>query len=139
MNLLGIQLNLKAYDEVSGGFLTLPKAYYFMMDHRSPTVAQVILKTSVLTRDTGMLFANKATEKYIYSAEVATQMVSQQYLLNSYGFGAIFGCLIRLDAFQEIEYRTYPKIGELCADITSMIGIFFSFRIILQKYNECCL
>ncbi|CAD8194828.1 unnamed protein product [Paramecium pentaurelia] len=123
------------------------KQYYTAFQLTKPLYSQVMLKQQETIIDDGILFNNYQNYYFLnnyelinqevensFTSNVVSQMSQQNYKFNN------FGCyLFRIDDISISENVTMPKLGQVLAQVGSIVQIIFMLKYIALYYNKVLL
>ncbi|CAD8110315.1 unnamed protein product [Paramecium primaurelia] len=142
---LTIKLNQLEYS--TGQLEKIEKQYYTALEPSKPLYSQVMLKQQQSNIDSGILFNNYQNYYFLnnyelvhqqvgndFTSQVVSQMSKQNYEFKS------FGCyLFRIDNISVVETITLPKLGQILAQVGSIVQIIFLLKYIAIYYNKMLL
>ncbi|CAD8174751.1 unnamed protein product [Paramecium pentaurelia] len=120
------------------------KLYYTSFDTIKPQYTQILLKQQETIIDSGIIFNSYERFSFLNNYEFINQVIDNQFtqkVINSmsnftYNFDS-FGCfLIRIDNISIKEEITHPKLGQVLAQIGSIVQLIFILKHILVYYNS---
>ncbi|KAM3144549.1 hypothetical protein pb186bvf_003418 [Paramecium bursaria] len=115
------------------------KEIYLNLDYYAPGFYQLIYKTTFQQVDDNLFYQNFQTRTYLSDVTLITQPISQvlmyaQYQI-PYGLGmAVFQ--LRIDSNSINQNIIYPKLGEILADIGSIMTSLLSVGILVCIVNN---
>ncbi|CAD8112877.1 unnamed protein product [Paramecium sonneborni] len=142
---LTIKLNQLKYS--TGQLEEIEKQYYTAFETQKPLYSQVMLKQQESIIDNGILFNNYENFYFLnnyelihqqvdnlFASQVVSVMSKQLYQFKS------FGCyLFRIDNISVSETITLPKLGQILAQVGSIVQIIFLLKYIAVYYNKILL
>ncbi|CAD8073890.1 unnamed protein product [Paramecium primaurelia] len=144
---LYINIYLSKLNIVTKEFEQLKKQYYTGFDANKPFYSQIMLKQQKTIIDDGILFNNYEEYNFLNNYEIISQETDLKFaakVINltsnfSYDFDS-YGCyLFRIDNISIIEEVSYPKLGQVLAQIGSIIQLIFLLKHIIIYYNNLLL
>ncbi|CAD8153398.1 unnamed protein product [Paramecium octaurelia] len=142
---LTIRLNQLKYSV--GELEEIEKQYYTAFELSKPLYSQVLLKQQETVVDDGILFNNynyyyflnnyelihQPVDSY-FTSQVVSQISKQKYEFKS------FGCyLFRIDNISVNESITLPKLGQVLAQVGSIVQVIFLLKYFAIYYNKMLL
>ncbi|CAD8049279.1 unnamed protein product [Paramecium primaurelia] len=145
--LLFLSINLQQYNYETLKFDEIKKTQFFAFEEKSPFYSQVVLQKQQTTIDDGILFSNFESFEVIKDYEVNTQAVSAQFAQDTvktgdgseFQFESFAGFLFRIDNIQTNETILMPKLGEVLAQIGSIVNIIMLLKILSNMINTAML
>ncbi|CAD8190141.1 unnamed protein product [Paramecium pentaurelia] len=136
VNYISFWLNLKQYDPYSQKFQVVKKHYYLTFDSEISHQGQLILTQTQATIDHGILFSKYESQSYIYNAQLITSATSKQFWSTLFKQNTYLNLFIRLDPMSTDTQIVYPKLGEILAQVGSIMSMLMTIQYILRYYNE---
>ncbi|CAD8060069.1 unnamed protein product [Paramecium sonneborni] len=145
--LLFLSINLQQYNYETLMFEEIKKTQFFSFEERSPFYSQVILQKQKTTVDDGILLSNLETFEMIKDYEVNTQSVSIKFAQDiiktrdnsKFEFDSLFTFVFRIDNIETNEIILMPKLGEVLAQIGSIVNIIMLLKILSNMINTAML
>ncbi|CAD8194923.1 unnamed protein product [Paramecium pentaurelia] len=136
VNYISFWLNLKQYDSYTQKFQVVKKQYYLTFDSQISHQGQLILTQTQATIDTGILFSNYESKSFIYNAQLITSATSNQFWSTLLVKNSYLNLFIRLDPMSIDTQIVYPKLGEILAQVGSIMSMLMTIQYLLSYYNE---
>ncbi|CAD8112412.1 unnamed protein product [Paramecium primaurelia] len=136
VNYISFWLNLKQYDPYTQAFEVVKKQYYMSFDYEIAQQGQLILTQTKATIDTGILFGKFYSKSYVYNAQLVTSATSKNFWQTLLVQQSYFNLFIRLDPMSYDTQIVYPKLGEILAQVGSIISMLMIIQYAIQHYNE---
>ncbi|CAD8116149.1 unnamed protein product [Paramecium primaurelia] len=142
---LTIKLNQLQYS--TGELEEIQKQYYTALELSRPLYSQVMLKQQETIIDNGILFNNYKQYSFLNNYELINQQVDNFFISQiisqmskqKYEFKS-FGCyLFRIDNIAVTENITLPKLGQILAQVGSIVQVIFLLKYIAIYYNQILL
>ncbi|CAD8118334.1 unnamed protein product [Paramecium sonneborni] len=136
VNYISFWLNLKQYDSYSQQFVIVKKQYYLTFDYQVSHQGQLILTQTYANIDTGILFTQYQSKQYIYNAQLITSATNKKFWSTLLGENSFLNLFIRLDPMSIDTQIVYPKLGEILAQVGSIVSMLMAIQYFLSFYNE---
>ncbi|CAD8075046.1 unnamed protein product [Paramecium sonneborni] len=144
---LFITIYLSKLNSVTTELEQFKKQYYTSFDTNKPLYSQITLKQQETIIDNGILFNNYKHHKFLNNYELISQETDRQFtkkVINSmsnfsYTFDSYGSYLFRIDNISIVEEISYPKLGQILAQIGSVIQLLFLLKHIVIYYNNLLL
>ncbi|CAD8081420.1 unnamed protein product [Paramecium sonneborni] len=125
-------------------FEQFKKQYYTGFDTNKPFYSQIMLKQQKTIIDDGILFNNYEHYNFLNNYELISQETDKifaQNVVNSvskfnYQFESYGNYLFRIDNISVQEEIVYPKLGQVLAQIGSIIQLIFLLKHLILYYNN---
>ncbi|CAD8109111.1 unnamed protein product [Paramecium sonneborni] len=144
---LFLTIKLNQLKSSTGQLEEIQKQYYTALEPSKPLYSQVMLKQQESIVDDGILFNNYENYYFLnnyelihqpvdnlFTAQVVSQMSKKAYQFKSYG------CyLFRIDNISVLESITLPKLGQILAQVGSIVQVIFLLKYIAIYYNKMLL
>ncbi|CAD8126707.1 unnamed protein product [Paramecium sonneborni] len=141
---LFLTIKLNQLNQITREMEQFNKQYSTSFDISNPQYSQVMLKQQETIIDDGFLFNNYHNYQFINNYELIHQQVDSyfaskflsQMLKEQLNFTS-FGCyLFRLDNISIKELVTMPKLGQILAQVGSIVQVIFLLKYIALFYNN---
>ncbi|KAM3133153.1 hypothetical protein pb186bvf_014729 [Paramecium bursaria] len=106
------------------------------LDLYTPFLTQIQFKITEQNVDDNIFITTSQPSKFISSCNFITQPQSQQMILNQYGLQGYGMFMISLSSDGIKQKVTYPKLGQILADVGSIMSTLLSISIIIQLTNS---
>ncbi|KAM3131218.1 hypothetical protein pb186bvf_016676 [Paramecium bursaria] len=133
---IGFWLNLNQFNIYTKQIETVKKKIYISFEETSNLNGQFILKPVQLTTDDGFLFENINVSNFISDASILTATTSKDYLKKMLGLQTYFSIFLRIDPIIEQVQVTYPKLGQVLAEVGSISSTLLMIRVIIILVNQ---
>ncbi|KAM3141451.1 hypothetical protein pb186bvf_006569 [Paramecium bursaria] len=133
--ILDLTINIKQFNPFTQSFDQITKSQYLAIENISSLYTQIQFQVTKMSLNVGFLFDSIQNYTFINNYEINNQLVTKQYshkLLNQDTLAIIF---LRLDTLQIESQVVYPKIGEIFAQIGSIVQMLLMTKIIFTKLN----
>ncbi|CAD8058136.1 unnamed protein product [Paramecium sonneborni] len=145
--LLFLSINLQQYNYETLEFDEIKKTQFFAFEESSPFYSQVILQKQQTTIDNGVLLSNLESFEVIKDYEVNTQSVSIKFAQNTiktkentkFEFDSLCTFVFRIDNIETNETILMPKLGEVLAQIGSIVNMIMLLKILSNMINTTML
>ncbi|CAD8145871.1 unnamed protein product [Paramecium octaurelia] len=139
---LTIRLNQLNY--VTRELELFAKQYYLAFNPQRPIYSQIMLKQQETIIDDGVLFKNYQHYYFLNNYELINQEVDTSFMPRVVSFMSngkydldIFNSyLFRIDNISIVEEVTMPKLGQILAQIGSIVQLIFIFKYVVIYYNN---
>ncbi|CAD8210301.1 unnamed protein product [Paramecium pentaurelia] len=140
---LFLNIKLSQLNYITQEFEYFNKLYYTSFDVNMPQYSQILLKQQETIIDSGIVFNNFEHFSFLNNYEFINQVIDNSFsqkIINSmsnftYNFDS-YGCyLIRIDNISIKEEITHPKLGQILAQIGSIVQLIFLLKHLLLYYN----
>ncbi|CAD8202403.1 unnamed protein product [Paramecium pentaurelia] len=144
---LFLTIYLNQFQYSTGKLEQIKKQYYTALEPSKPLYSQVMLKQQESIIDDGILFTNYQNYQFLNNYELIHQQVDHFFtsqvvsLLSNqtYEFKS-YGCyLFRIDNIAVTESITMPKLGQILAQVGSIVQVIFLLKYIAIYYNRMLL
>ncbi|CAD8050104.1 unnamed protein product [Paramecium primaurelia] len=136
VNYFEFQLNFKQFNSQTQQFEIFKRTYYFSLDQVIATQSQISLKQTQAYIDNGILLDSIQKEIFVQDAQILTTSSSLSLWQNILGVDTYFTITLRLDPISNELYIVYPKIGEVLAQVGSIVNVLMMLKYIILYYNE---
>ncbi|CAD8125118.1 unnamed protein product [Paramecium sonneborni] len=136
VNYISFRLNLKQYDPYNQQFEIVKKEYYLSFDYEIAQQGQLILTQTKATIDTGIIFGKFDSKSYVYNAQQVTSSTSKNFWQTLLVQESYLNLFIRLDPMSYDTQIVYPKLGEILAQVGSIINMLMIIQYAIYHYNE---
>ncbi|CAD8141396.1 unnamed protein product [Paramecium octaurelia] len=145
--LLFLSINLQQYNYETLEFEQIKKTEQFAFEEVSPFHAQVVIQKQQTTIDNGILFSNLEQYEVIKDFRVNTQTISSKFaektVISADGSKLQFDSLcsfgFRIDNKLGLEVILMPKLGEVLAQIGSIVNVIMLLKIFSNIINTTIL
>ncbi|CAD8052757.1 unnamed protein product [Paramecium primaurelia] len=145
--LLFLSINLQQYNYETLEFDEIKKTQFFAFEESSPFYSQVILQKQLTTIDNGVLLNSFEKFEVIKDYQVNTQAVSKKFAQDTiktqdgskYEFESLCTFVFRIDNIEANETILMPKLGEVLAQIGSIVNIIMLLKILSNMINTTML
>ncbi|CAD8130281.1 unnamed protein product [Paramecium sonneborni] len=142
---LSIKLNQLQYS--TGELEEIEKQYYTALETQKPLYSQVMLQQQESIIDDGILFNNYENYYFLNNYELIHQQVDNLFASQVVGamskqftqFKSIGSYLFRIDNIAVSETITLPKLGQIQAQVGSIVQVIFLLKYIALYYNKMLL
>ncbi|CAD8146677.1 unnamed protein product [Paramecium octaurelia] len=139
-----LTVKLNQLDQLTRNLEVFEKSYYTAMDSKKPLYSQIMLKHQETVIDDGVLFNNNKHYVFLNNFELTNQEIDNSFpskLVNSiskvqYNFTSVGCYLFRIDNIQIQEKVSLPKLGQVLAEIGSIVQLLFLIRYGVFYYNN---
>ncbi|CAK90820.1 unnamed protein product (macronuclear) [Paramecium tetraurelia] len=136
VNYFQFELNLKQFNSQTQQIETFKKSYYFSLDKVIATQSQISFKQAQASIDNGILFASLTKETFVQDAQILTTSSSLGLWQDLLEIDSYFTITLRLDPISNELHIVYPKIGEVLAQVGSIVNVLMMLKYIVSYYNE---
>ncbi|CAD8115583.1 unnamed protein product [Paramecium sonneborni] len=140
---LFFNIKLSQFNYRTKDFEYFNKLYYTSFDVNLPQYSQILLKQQETIIDSGIVLNNYERFSFLNDYEFINQVIDNSFsqkIINTmsnftYNFDS-YGCyLIRIDNISIKEEITHPKLGQILAQIGSIVQLIFLLKHIVLYYN----
>ncbi|KAM3136069.1 hypothetical protein pb186bvf_011874 [Paramecium bursaria] len=131
-----IWITVHIYNTETKQIQTIVQQVFFQLDLYAPFVSQIQFKVTELDVDDNIFISTSETSKYISSCNIITQPLSQTIIKNSFGIQGFGIFMISLSSDGNISKIAFPKLGQILADVGSIMSTLLSISIIAQLINS---
>ncbi|CAD8130694.1 unnamed protein product [Paramecium sonneborni] len=139
-----LTVRLNQFNYVSQKFETFVKQYYQAFDPRRSYYSQVMLKQQETILDDGVLFKNQKSHLFLNNYELINQEVEKQFMPDTiafisndiYNLNISNSYLFRIDNIFVIEEISMTKLGQVLAQIGSIVQLIFLLKYVALYYNN---
>ncbi|CAD8191579.1 unnamed protein product [Paramecium octaurelia] len=135
-NILSFWINIKYFNSKNQDFDVVKKQYYISFEQERAQQIQVIVKQQNTQIDTGILFGSFQEETFIFDAQFLMSTISIDFFHKMLNMESFIAFTIRLDPFSYETQIVYPKLGEILAQVGSIVSIIMMVQYLAQFYNE---
>ncbi|CAK64508.1 unnamed protein product (macronuclear) [Paramecium tetraurelia] len=135
-NILSFWINFKYFNSKNQNFDVVKKQYYISFEKERAQQIQVILKQQKTLIDTGILFGNFNEQNFIFDAQFLMSTISIDFFQQLFYMESFLTFTIRLDPFSYEIQIVYPKLGEILAQVGSIVSIIMMVQYLASYYNE---
>ncbi|KAM3128645.1 hypothetical protein pb186bvf_019274 [Paramecium bursaria] len=137
----GIELwiTVEIYDTDTKQISSIVQEIHQLIDVYSPFFTQFQFKMTMNDIDDNIFITTSETSSYISSYTTTTQPFSQQIIYNKFGFKAFGMFMLSLSSDGNNQMVSYPKLGQILADVGSIMSTLLSISIIVQMINSVML
>ncbi|CAD8136512.1 unnamed protein product [Paramecium pentaurelia] len=136
VNYMAFQINLKQFNSQTEVFEFVKKTYYFSLDKAISTQSQILLKQTQAFIDSGIILNSIQEETFVQDAYILTTSASINFWKKIIGMDTYFNMIFRLDPVSEELNIVYPKLGEVLAQVGSIVNMLMILKYIILYYNE---
>ncbi|CAD8090459.1 unnamed protein product [Paramecium sonneborni] len=139
-----LTIRLNQFNYVSQKLEMFVKQYYQAFDPRRSSYSQVMLKQQETILDDGILFKNEKSHLFLNNYELINQEVETQFMSDTiasisddiYHLNISNSYLFRIDNISVIENISMPKLGQVLAQIGSIVQLIFLLKYAALYYNN---
>ncbi|CAD8129698.1 unnamed protein product [Paramecium sonneborni] len=141
---LVLTIRLNQFNYVQQKLDNFVKSYYQAFDPRKSSYSQVMLKQQETILDDGILFKNEKQYNFLNNYELTNQEVNSEFMRNTIAFisnknpeyNISSSYLFRIDSISIKEEITMPKLGQVLAQIGSIVQLIFILKYVAIYYNN---
>ncbi|CAK67267.1 unnamed protein product (macronuclear) [Paramecium tetraurelia] len=145
--LLFLSINLQQYNYENLEFDEIKKTQFFAFEESSPFYSQVILQKQRTTVDKGILFNSFEYFDVIKDYQVITQAVTKKFAQDTIKtvensqleFETLGTFVFRIDNIEANETILMPKLGEVLAQIGSIVNMIMLLKLLSNMINTTML
>ncbi|CAD8188631.1 unnamed protein product [Paramecium pentaurelia] len=145
--LLFLTIKLNQLNYSTGELEEIKKQYYTALEPSRPLYSQVMLKQQETIIDNGILFNNYKKYYFLNNYELINQQVDNFFISQVISQMSrqkqefkSFGCyLFRIDNIAVSENIALPKLGQILAQVGSIVQVIFLLKYIAVYYNKMLL
>ncbi|CAD8166676.1 unnamed protein product [Paramecium octaurelia] len=110
--------------------------YYVSIEQKLCYVLNTFFKTNLFELQNYFLFGTSDYKEYIVDTQIQTQTSSFEYCKNTFQNDVIAVIYLGMKGTQEKVILEYPRLGDLLANIGSIVSILFMLKYIIMFINE---
>ncbi|KAM3131220.1 hypothetical protein pb186bvf_016678 [Paramecium bursaria] len=129
-------IKLKQFNIYTKETETVNKQIYMPIARTQNTNGQFIFKPVQLTADDGFLFENQEFRKYLSDVNVLTTSTPLKFFNKILGFDSYFSIFLRIDPIVEEVQVTYPKLGQILAEVGSISSTLLFIKYLILRINN---
>ncbi|CAD8161833.1 unnamed protein product [Paramecium pentaurelia] len=142
--LLFLTISLGQINQITRELEVFNKQYYTSFDTKSPIYSQIMLKQQETIIDDGILFNNYKRYNTLNNYEMINQQIDNSFASRVFTYMSEtplnldnYGCyLFRIDNISIVEEVTMPKLGQILAQIGSIVQLLFLLKFAALYYNS---
>ncbi|CAD8124212.1 unnamed protein product [Paramecium sonneborni] len=134
--ILSFWINTKYFNPKNQTFDIVKKQYYISFEKERAQQIQVILKQQKTIVDTGILFGNFEQQSFIFDAQFLMSTISNNFFDKLIHMETFLTFTIRLDPFSYDTQVVYPKLGEILAQVGSIVSVIMMVQYVAYFYND---
>ncbi|CAD8109910.1 unnamed protein product [Paramecium sonneborni] len=139
-----LTIRLNQFNYINQKLENFVKQYYQSFDPRKSSYSQVMLKQQETIIDDGILFKNEKYYNFLNNYELINQEVSSEFMPDTVAFisngnyhlNISSSYLFRIDNISIKEEITMPKLGQVLAQIGSIVQLIFLLKYVAIYYNN---
>ncbi|CAD8111420.1 unnamed protein product [Paramecium sonneborni] len=135
-NYFGLQIESTTLDSRDGSEQTTIQDIFFELEQESCYLLYTFLETNFYELQDYLLFGTSKQKEYISGAKVQTQSVSPSKCRKSYQNEALAMIYVAMNGTQTKTIFEYPNLGDLLANVGSIISILFIFKYLIIQVNQ---
>ncbi|CAD8194939.1 unnamed protein product [Paramecium pentaurelia] len=135
-NILSFWINTKYFNSKSRIFDIVKKQYYISFEKERAQQIQVIVKQQNTIIDSGILFGDFEEKDFIFDAQFLISTISIDFFKKMINMDSYLTFTIRLDPFSYDTQIVYPKLGEVLAQVGSIVSMIMMVQYLAYYYNE---
>ena len=89
-----------------------------------------------MTADDGFLFENQEFKNYLSDVNVLTTSTPLKFFNKILGFDSYFSVFLRIDPIVEEVQVTYPKLGQILAEVGSISSTLLFIKYLILRINN---
>ncbi|CAD8060861.1 unnamed protein product [Paramecium primaurelia] len=140
---LFLTIRLSQLNYVTRELEIIKKQYYTSLDTKNPIYSQIMLKQQETIIDDGILFNNYQRYNFLNNYEMINQQIDNSFASRVFTYMSEtplsldnYGCyLFRIDNISIVEEVTMPKLGQILAQIGSIVQLLFLLKYVALYYN----
>ncbi|CAD8200125.1 unnamed protein product [Paramecium pentaurelia] len=136
INFFGVQVESTTLDSRDGSEQITIQDIYIELEQQSCYSISTFLETNFYEIQDYLLFGTSKQKEYISGAKVQTQSLSSERCKLTYQNEALAVIYVAMNGTQTKTIFQYPKLGDLLANIGSIISILFMFKYIIIYMNQ---
>ncbi|CAD8052294.1 unnamed protein product [Paramecium sonneborni] len=136
VNYMVFQISLKQFNSKTEQFEFVKKAFYFSIDKAIATQGQILLKQAEAFIDNGIILGSTVKQTFVQDIQILTTSSSLNLWHQILGFDSYFNMIFRLDPVSQNIQISYPKLGEVLAQVGSIVNVLMLLKYIILFYNE---
>ncbi|CAD8189307.1 unnamed protein product [Paramecium octaurelia] len=142
--LLILTVKLNQLNQITRDLEVFEKSYYTALDYSRPIYSQIMLKQQETVIDDGILLSNNKQYIFLNNFEMTNQQIDNSFpsqVVNAlseaeYDFSSAGCYLFRIDNISIQENITMPKLGQVLAQIGSIVQLIFFIKYCVYYYNN---
>ncbi|CAD8048380.1 unnamed protein product [Paramecium sonneborni] len=136
VNYIAFQISLKQFNSRTEQFEFVKKSFYFSIDKVIATQGQILLKKAEAFIDNGIILRSIVKETFVQDIQILTTSSSLNLWNQILGYDSYFNMIFRLDPISSNIQISYPKLGEVLAQVGSIVNVLMLLKYIILFYNE---
>ncbi|KAM3141449.1 hypothetical protein pb186bvf_006567 [Paramecium bursaria] len=133
--LLDLTVNIKQFNPYTLDFEVITKIQYLSFERAWVTYSQLQFQVTKLTINDGFIFDSQKENTIINDYSISNQIVTSAYANNVLGYNTLYMFFLRLDSLSINQQVVYPKLGEVLAQIGSIVQLLLVSKYIFQFIN----
>ncbi|CAK65549.1 unnamed protein product (macronuclear) [Paramecium tetraurelia] len=110
--------------------------YYIQIEEQFCYSVAALFKTTLFELQNMLLFGPSQYKEYIVDVSIQTQTNSREYCSNLFETEAIGVVYLAMRGTQEKTVLEYPRLGDLLANVGSIVSILFIMKYFIMFLNE---
>ncbi|CAK68736.1 unnamed protein product (macronuclear) [Paramecium tetraurelia] len=135
LNTFFITIQMRQFNTKKKEFEMITKQIYFILDEITVLYTQLLFQITESSTDTGFFLESIKKSKYISDFQTTSQQLPQNNFKRVFGNEYLATFLISIDSLGENQLIIYPKLGEILADVGSIMSTLMILKIIVIKIN----
>ncbi|CAD8082449.1 unnamed protein product [Paramecium sonneborni] len=136
INYFGVQIESTTLDSRDGSEQTTIQDIYIELEQQICYSLNTFLETNYYELQDYLLFGTSKQKEYISGAKVQTQSLSSKRCKQTYNNDALAVIYVEMNGTQTKTIFEYPHLGDLLANIGSIVSILFIFKYLTMYVNQ---
>ncbi|CAD8067504.1 unnamed protein product [Paramecium primaurelia] len=136
LNTFFLTIQMQQYNTKLKDFEMISKQIYFILDKETALYTQLLFKITTSITDTGFFLESIENQKLISDFQTTSQQLPQSNFEQSFGNKYLGLFLIGIDSLSETQQIIYPKLGEILADVGSIMSTLMMLKLIVIQVNS---
>ncbi|CAD8064270.1 unnamed protein product [Paramecium sonneborni] len=136
LNTFFLTIQMMQFNTKKRNFEMISKQIYFILDEITVLYTQLLFQITSSSTDTGFFLESIEKSKYISDFQTTSQQLPQSNFEKVFGNKYFAAFLISIDSLSETQQIIYPKLGEILADVGSIMSTLMVLKILVIKINQ---
>ncbi|KAM3131219.1 hypothetical protein pb186bvf_016677 [Paramecium bursaria] len=129
-------VNLNQFNIYTKSIEVVKKQIYIAIEKTQNINGQFIFKPVQLTSDDGFIFEEINQSNFLSDVSILTITTSLNFFKKILGLQTYFSIFLRVDPIVQEVQVTYPKLGQILAEVGSISSTLLMIRYLIFKINE---
>ncbi|CAD8145007.1 unnamed protein product [Paramecium pentaurelia] len=136
LNTFFLTIQMMQFNTKKKEFEMITKQIYFILDEITVLYTQLLFQITSSSTDTGFFLESIKNSKFISNFQTTSQQLPQSNFEKVFGNEYLAAFLITIDSLSETQQIIYPKLGEILADVGSIMSTLMILKILVFKINS---